>query len=167
MGCSVAADPQAVGSGGSSRGGGGGSSSGSRSCGGDSTSNSSSSSQLLLVRVGAQERGGYILTADDKAKLQGTLWVDGHLNPKIVAQSADFIAKEAGFAIPEGRHELRRSGQEQRERSRPLAVRRHRLLHHHHIPTLHPPPWHPPQAPSSSSCPRLVSGQPTPSRARR
>lgn len=49
-----------------------------------------------------QERGGYILTADDKAKLQGTLWVDGHLNPKIVAQSADFIAKEAGFAIPEG-----------------------------------------------------------------
>ena len=93
-------------SGGSSRGGGGGSSSGSRSCdGGSSTSNSSSSSQLLLVRVGAQERGGYILTADDKAKLQGTLWVDGHLNPKIVAQSADFIAKEAGFAIPEGGHE--------------------------------------------------------------
>ncbi len=31
--------------------------------------------------------------------LQKALWVDGHLNPKIIAQSAQVIAKEAGISI--------------------------------------------------------------------
>lgn len=48
-------------------------------------------------------RGGYVLDADEKAKLQATLWADGvHLNTKLVAQSATFIADAAGFAVPEG-----------------------------------------------------------------
>ena len=37
----------------------------------------------MASRFAPQERGGYILSADDKAKLQGTLWIDGHLNPKV------------------------------------------------------------------------------------
>jgi len=49
-----------------------------------------------------QARGGYVLNANEKARLQSTLWVDSHLNPKVVAQSADFIAAAAGFAIPDG-----------------------------------------------------------------
>jgi len=49
-----------------------------------------------------QERGGYVLSNAEKAKLQAVLWVDGHLNPKVVAQSAEFISSQAGFDIPEG-----------------------------------------------------------------
>jgi sulfoacetaldehyde dehydrogenase len=46
-------------------------------------------------------RGGYVLSPEEKAKLQATLWVDGHLNSKVVAQPAGVIASAAGFAIPE------------------------------------------------------------------
>lgn len=47
-------------------------------------------------------RGGLVLDAEAKAKLQNTLWVDGHLNAKVVAQPPAFIAEMAGFEIPEG-----------------------------------------------------------------
>ncbi len=47
--------------------------------------------------------GGYLATAEEKAKLQAAMWVDGHLSPKIIAQSAQTIAKEAGIEIPEDR----------------------------------------------------------------
>jgi sulfoacetaldehyde dehydrogenase len=46
-------------------------------------------------------KGGHILSDDDKAKFQGVLWVDGHINAKVVAQSAQFIADFAGFTVPE------------------------------------------------------------------
>lgn len=49
-----------------------------------------------------QEKGGFILNDENKAKLQKALWVDGALNAKIVAQSAAFIADAAGFVVPEG-----------------------------------------------------------------
>ena len=51
-----------------------------------------------------QERGGYVLNDAEKAQLQAVLWTDGHINPKIVAQPAEVIAAEAGFAeaLPEG-----------------------------------------------------------------
>ncbi len=47
-------------------------------------------------------KGGFILDADAKAKFQNVLWVDGHINAKVVAQTPKFIADFAGFAIPEG-----------------------------------------------------------------
>ena len=49
-----------------------------------------------------QGKGGFILNAENKAKLQKVLWIDGALNPKVVAQSPQFIADAAGFVIPEG-----------------------------------------------------------------
>ncbi|SDJ94870.1 aldehyde dehydrogenase family protein [Natronincola ferrireducens] len=48
-----------------------------------------------------QEEGGYLVGAEEKEKLQAAMWVDGHLSPKIIAQSAQTIAKEAGIDLPE------------------------------------------------------------------
>jgi sulfoacetaldehyde dehydrogenase len=48
-----------------------------------------------------QAKGGFILTPENKAKFQNILWVDGHINAKVVAQSAQNIASMAGFEIPE------------------------------------------------------------------
>ncbi len=50
-----------------------------------------------------QGKGGYVVNAEEKAKLQRTLWDDeGHLNTAIVAQPAEKIASMAGISIPEG-----------------------------------------------------------------
>jgi sulfoacetaldehyde dehydrogenase len=49
-----------------------------------------------------KEKGGLVLDAGQKAKLQSVLWIDGALNPKIVAQPPETIAGMAGFDIPEG-----------------------------------------------------------------
>jgi sulfoacetaldehyde dehydrogenase len=49
-----------------------------------------------------QAKGGFILDADAKAKFQNVLWIDGHINAKVVAQTPQFIADFAGFTIPEG-----------------------------------------------------------------
>ena len=48
--------------------------------------------------------GGYMCTADEKAKLQALMFMpDGHLNPKsgMAAQSPQVIAKAAGFSVPD------------------------------------------------------------------
>jgi sulfoacetaldehyde dehydrogenase len=45
-------------------------------------------------------KGGYILNENEKAKYQAVLWVDGHINAKVVAQTPKFIADFAGFEIP-------------------------------------------------------------------
>jgi sulfoacetaldehyde dehydrogenase len=47
-------------------------------------------------------KGGHILNDEDKAKFQNVLWVDGHINAKVVAQTPQFIADFAGFTIPDG-----------------------------------------------------------------
>src|SRR5688572_22439046 len=47
-------------------------------------------------------KGGLILDDEQKAKLQKAIWVDGHINAKVVAQTPKFIADYAGFEIPEG-----------------------------------------------------------------
>ena len=54
----------------------------------------------MLEKLVAQ--GGYVLDDDAKAKLQNVLWVDGHINAEVVAQTPEFIASKAGFEIPEG-----------------------------------------------------------------
>ena len=46
-------------------------------------------------------KGGLVLDDAQKAKLQKVIWVDGHINAKVVAQTPKFIADIAGFAIPE------------------------------------------------------------------
>jgi len=49
------------------------------------------------------KQGGYIVSKEDKARLQAVIWNDGHLNPNIVAQPLDVIAKMAGISgYPKG-----------------------------------------------------------------
>jgi sulfoacetaldehyde dehydrogenase len=50
-----------------------------------------------------QAEGGYIVSGEDKLKLQNTIWIDGHLNPAIVAQPAYKIAGMSGIELPEGK----------------------------------------------------------------
>ena len=48
-----------------------------------------------------QEKGGYLCSADEKAKLRAALWDDElHINTQMVAQPADRIAAIAGFNPP-------------------------------------------------------------------
>ncbi|MEQ8692668.1 MAG: aldehyde dehydrogenase family protein [Pseudomonadales bacterium] len=50
-----------------------------------------------------QEKGGYLVSAEEKAKLEKTLWdEERHLNTAIVAQPAEKIAEMAGLEIPPG-----------------------------------------------------------------
>lgn len=53
-----------------------------------------------------KHEGGYVLSPEEKDKLQAVLWQDGHINAKIVAQPAATIAGQAGFDLPEGRQFL-------------------------------------------------------------
>ncbi len=48
-----------------------------------------------------QAEGGYIVSADEKQKLQDTIWEDGHIAARIVAQPATNLAGMAGFDLPE------------------------------------------------------------------
>ncbi|HEY0960198.1 MAG TPA: aldehyde dehydrogenase family protein [Novosphingobium sp.] len=50
-----------------------------------------------------QAQGGFVIEGENKAKLQNTIWVDGHLNTAIVAQSAEKIASMAGIDLPAGK----------------------------------------------------------------
>lgn len=47
--------------------------------------------------------GGYLVNNEEKAKLERTIWHDGHLNTAIVAQPAQKIASMAGIDLPEDR----------------------------------------------------------------
>ena len=75
----------------------------------DQAASCSSDNSVLLVDAihdemlaKLKEKGGLVLDDEQKAKLQAVLWVDGTLNPKIVAQPPETIAAMAGFDIPEG-----------------------------------------------------------------
>lgn len=48
-------------------------------------------------------KGGYVVNAAEKDKLQHTIWHDGHLNTAIVARPATKIAEMAGINLPEGK----------------------------------------------------------------
>ena len=50
-----------------------------------------------------QEEGAYLVNAAEKEKLEQAMWIDGHLNPKIIAQSLQTIADVAGLEIPSDR----------------------------------------------------------------
>ncbi|MCB2049855.1 MAG: aldehyde dehydrogenase family protein [Novosphingobium sp.] len=70
---------------------------------------SSDNSVILLDAIYDQmldklvHQGGYIVSEEEKAKLQNVIWVDGHINAKVVAQPAEMIAGMAGFGVPEGK----------------------------------------------------------------
>jgi len=44
-------------------------------------------------------KGGYILNDEEKQKFQNVLWIDGHINAKVVAQTPQYIASMAGFEV--------------------------------------------------------------------
>ncbi len=46
-------------------------------------------------------QGAYLCSAEEKAQLEKTMWVDGHLNREIVARPATRIAELAGIKVPE------------------------------------------------------------------
>ena len=50
-----------------------------------------------------EAEGGYLVSPEEKKKLQAAMFVDGHLNTAIVAQTADKIAAMAGIKLPEGK----------------------------------------------------------------
>jgi sulfoacetaldehyde dehydrogenase len=50
-----------------------------------------------------QKAGGYLVSAEEKPKLQAAMWVEGHLNGDIVAQPAAKIAALAGINLLEGK----------------------------------------------------------------
>jgi sulfoacetaldehyde dehydrogenase len=50
-----------------------------------------------------EHQGGYVVTPEEKAMLQGVIWVDSHINANAVAQPAEKIAGMAGFGLPEGK----------------------------------------------------------------
>ena len=44
-----------------------------------------------------RDTGGYLADAEEKAAIARTLWVDGHLNRKVLAKDAEVLAAEAGL----------------------------------------------------------------------
>lgn len=50
-----------------------------------------------------EKQGGYVVNAEEKAKLQSVIWIDGLINAKAVAQPATRIAEMADFPLPADR----------------------------------------------------------------
>ena len=75
---------------------------------GDNASGCSAENSLVVqksiygrVMEELRKHGAYIATPGEKEKLKNVLWVDGHLNRKIVAKPVQTIADLAGISIPE------------------------------------------------------------------
>ncbi|MDD9878386.1 MAG: aldehyde dehydrogenase family protein [Magnetovibrio sp.] len=72
-------------------------------CFDNATSCSSENSLTILDDVyddaiaALKDAGGYLCTAEDKQKIQDTLWVDGHLNRHVIAKDADVFAETCGL----------------------------------------------------------------------
>jgi len=52
------------------------------------------------VRKSAEKNGGYFVCQEEKRKLENAVLNNGRINPEIVGKSAQFIAKYAGFKVP-------------------------------------------------------------------
>ncbi len=69
----------------------------------NATSCSSENSVIILDQVynaaleALQAAGGYLASAEEKAAIQSTLWVDGRLNRKVIAKDAAVLADLAGL----------------------------------------------------------------------
>jgi sulfoacetaldehyde dehydrogenase len=72
-------------------------------CFDNATSCSSENSVIILNAVydeavsALKSAGGYLCSADEKEKVRGILWVDGHLNRKVIAKDPDVFAAECGL----------------------------------------------------------------------
>ena len=70
----------------------------------NSTSCSSENSVIILDDVyddavaALKQCGGYLADAGEKQKIQDTLWVDGHLNRRVIAKDTAVFAAEAGLS---------------------------------------------------------------------
>jgi sulfoacetaldehyde dehydrogenase len=70
------------------------------------TSCSAENSVIILSQVyqkaieALQKEGGYLCNSREKAKLQATMFTDGRLNAKLIAQAPEIIARAADIAIP-------------------------------------------------------------------
>lgn len=53
------------------------------------------------VKTFAKANGGYFVCENEKTKLENAVLKDGRINPEIVGKSATYIAKYAGFTVPE------------------------------------------------------------------
>jgi sulfoacetaldehyde dehydrogenase len=70
---------------------------------------SCSSENALVIQAGVYDamveqlrrQGGYLCSADEKAKLQAAMWKDGVISREIVAQPPATIARVAGLTSPE------------------------------------------------------------------
>lgn len=49
------------------------------------------------------DSGAYLCNQEEKEKIQNILWINGNLNPDVICKPATYIAKQAGFKIPEDR----------------------------------------------------------------
>lgn len=72
-------------------------------CFDNATSCSSENSIIVLDAVyddaiaALKTAGGYLCSVDEKEKIRDTLWVDGHLNRKVIAKDPDIFAAECGL----------------------------------------------------------------------
>ncbi len=74
----------------------------------NATSCSSENSVIIIEDVyddalaALQAAGGYLCSADEKEKIERTLWTGGHLNRRVIAKDAPVFAAECGLdGIPE------------------------------------------------------------------
>jgi len=56
---------------------------------------------LDKVRKFSEANGGYFVCEDEKRKLENAVLNEGKINPEIVGKPAQFIAKYAGFSVPD------------------------------------------------------------------
>jgi len=73
----------------------------------NATSCSSENSLVIVDKVyddmlaALNQKGGRLLNPAQKSQLQNNLWVDGHLNPELIAQTAGKICEKTGLAARE------------------------------------------------------------------
>ena len=72
----------------------------------DNATSCSSENSLIIVDeiydaaiAALEQMGGYLVSADDKQKVQDALWVNGKLNRNLIAKDADVFAR--GVGLPE------------------------------------------------------------------
>jgi sulfoacetaldehyde dehydrogenase len=71
----------------------------------DNSTSCSSENQVIILEdvyddaiLELKKAGGYMTSADEKESIKNTLWMDGHLNRKVIAKDSDVFAKEAGLS---------------------------------------------------------------------
>ena len=76
----------------------------------DNATSCSSENSLIVVEANYQRmlgglaaHGATLLSSEEKAALQALMWIDGKLNPRVIAKSAAEIASMAGIARADGK----------------------------------------------------------------